>query len=68
MSKIKGQGPGGGYAMVGTVIIADIDVVAWAAPGTATRFVTVSLTDALEGRRDLAYRRNKAWAALGASR
>jgi biotin-dependent carboxylase-like uncharacterized protein len=59
---------GGGYAMVGTVISADMDLVARAAPGTATRFVAVSLADALEARRDLAERRNKAWAALGASR
>ena len=59
---------GGGYAMVGTVISADMDLVARAAPGTATRFVAVSLADALEARRDHAERRNKAWAALGASR
>ncbi len=59
---------GGGYAMVGTVISADMDLVARAAPGTATRFVAVSLADALEARRDLAERRNKAWAALGANR
>jgi biotin-dependent carboxylase-like uncharacterized protein len=59
---------GGGYAMVGTVISADMDLVARAAPGTATRFVAVSLADALEARRDLAERRNKAWAALGATR
>jgi biotin-dependent carboxylase-like uncharacterized protein len=56
---------GGGYAMVGTVISADMDLVARAAPGTATRFVAVSLADALAARRDLAERRNKAWAALG---
>jgi len=59
---------GGGYAMVGTVISADMDLVARAAPGTATRFVAVSMDDALEARRDLAERRNKAWAALGATR
>lgn len=59
---------GGGYAMVGTVISADMDLVARAAPGTATRFVAVSLDDALKARREFAERRNKAWAALGASR
>ncbi|GAC1598355.1 MAG: biotin-dependent carboxyltransferase family protein [Pseudarthrobacter sp.] len=59
---------GGGYAMVGTVISADMDLVARAAPGTATRFVAVSLADALDARRDYAERRNKAWAALGANR
>ena len=59
---------GGGYAMVGTVISADMDLVARAAPGTATRFAAVSLDDALAARRDLAEHRNKAWAALGANR
>lgn len=59
---------GGGYAMVGTVISADMDLVARAAPGTVTRFVAVSMDDALKARRDLAERRNKAWSALGASR
>lgn len=59
---------GGGYAMVGTVISADMDLVARAAPGTATRFVAVSLADALKARRDHAERRTKAWAAMGASR
>ncbi len=59
---------GGGYAMVGTVISADMDLVARAAPGTATRFLAVSLADALAARRDLAERLNKAWAALGANR
>jgi biotin-dependent carboxylase-like uncharacterized protein len=59
---------GGGYAMVGTVISADMDVVARAAPGTATRFVAVSMADALAARRKLTERRNKAWAALGAFR
>lgn len=54
--------------MVGTVISADMDLVARAAPGTATRFAAVSLDDALAARRDLAERRNKAWAALGANR
>jgi biotin-dependent carboxylase-like uncharacterized protein len=59
---------GGGYAMVGTVISADMDLVARAAPGTATRFVAVSLADALDARREMAGRRDKAWAALGANR
>jgi biotin-dependent carboxylase-like uncharacterized protein len=59
---------GGGYAMVGTVISADMDLVARAAPGTVTRFVPVSMADAQEARRDLSERRNTAWAALGASR
>jgi biotin-dependent carboxylase-like uncharacterized protein len=41
---------GGGYAMVATVISADMDVVAQCSPGTQTRFRPVSLEDALEAR------------------
>lgn len=43
---------GGGYAMVATVISADMDLVARAAPGTVTRFVPVSMDEALAARRD----------------
>lgn len=42
---------GGGYAMVGTVISADMDRLARAAPGTRTRFVAVSMDEALAARR-----------------
>jgi biotin-dependent carboxylase-like uncharacterized protein len=59
---------GGGYAMVGTVISADMDLVARAAPGTVTRFVAVSLDEALVARKELAERKNNAWAALGLTR
>jgi biotin-dependent carboxylase-like uncharacterized protein len=59
---------GGGYAMVGTVISADMDLLARAAPGTATRFVAVSQDEALVARKELAERRNNAWAALGLTR
>jgi biotin-dependent carboxylase-like uncharacterized protein len=59
---------GGGYAMVGTVISADMDLVARAAPGTATRFEAVSQEEALVARKELAERKNEAWAALGATR
>jgi biotin-dependent carboxylase-like uncharacterized protein len=59
---------GGGYAMVGTVISADMDLVARAAPGTATRFVAVSQDEALVARKELAQRTNDAWAALGVTR
>jgi biotin-dependent carboxylase-like uncharacterized protein len=59
---------GGGYAMVGTVISADMDLVARAAPGTATRFVAISMAAALQARRELAERRNKAWTALDGHR
>lgn len=59
---------GGGYAMVATVISADMDLVARAAPGTTTRFVAVSQEESLMARKELAERRNLAWAALGISR
>jgi biotin-dependent carboxylase-like uncharacterized protein len=41
---------GGGYAMVATVISADMDAVAQSAPGAKTRFVEVTLEQALEAR------------------
>lgn len=41
---------GGGYAMVATVISADMDLVARAAPGTVTRFVPVDMPTALAAR------------------
>lgn len=56
---------GGGYAMVATVISADMDLVARAAPGTATRFVAVSQDEALAARKELAERKNNARATLG---
>ncbi len=45
---------GGGYAMVATVISADMDLVARSAPGTKTRFVEVSMEEALDARREQA--------------
>ena len=57
---------GGGYAMVGTVISADMDLVARAAPGTSTRFVAVSLDEALVARKELAELKRNARAAIGA--
>jgi biotin-dependent carboxylase-like uncharacterized protein len=57
---------GGGYAMVGTVISADMDLVARAAPGTSTRFVAVSLDEALVARRERAGLKRNARAAIGA--
>lgn len=59
---------GGGYAMVGTVISADMDLVARAAPGTATHFVAISQDEALVARKELAELKTKAWEALGARR
>lgn len=55
---------GGGYAMVGTVISADMDLLARAAPATATRFVAVSLEEALVARKELAERITEARASL----
>jgi biotin-dependent carboxylase-like uncharacterized protein len=43
---------GGGYAMIATVISADLDAVAQSAPGAATRFVPVDLEAALGARRE----------------
>jgi biotin-dependent carboxylase-like uncharacterized protein len=41
---------GGGYAMIATVISADMDAVAQSAPGAKTRFVAVDLDGALAAR------------------
>ena len=41
---------GGGYAMIATVISADMDTVAQSAPGAKTRFVAVDLEAALAAR------------------
>ncbi|WP_030263563.1 biotin-dependent carboxyltransferase family protein [Streptomyces violens] len=43
---------GGGYMMVATVISGDLDVVAQSAPNTRTRFVEISLDEAMAARRD----------------
>lgn len=50
---------GGGYAMVATVISADLDAVGQSAPGTRTRFRPVSLDDALAARAEAAERRSR---------
>lgn len=55
---------GGGYAMVATVISADMDLVARAVPGTVTRFVPVSMDQALAARRDRAARLRDAIGSL----
>jgi allophanate hydrolase subunit 2 len=41
---------GGGYAMIATVISADLDAVGQSAPGAKTRFVEVDLDGALAAR------------------
>jgi biotin-dependent carboxylase-like uncharacterized protein len=43
---------GGGYAMIATVISADMDTVAQSAPGSTTRFVPVDLEAALAARHE----------------
>jgi biotin-dependent carboxylase-like uncharacterized protein len=55
---------GGGYAMVATVISADMDAVAQSAPGAKTRFVAVSLDDALAARAERRRRLEKVREAL----
>jgi len=57
---------GGGYAMVGTVISVDMDLVAQSAPSTATRLRSVSLEDALAARRETRSGFAKLSAVLGA--
>ena len=52
---------GGGYAQVGTVISADMDVVARSAPGTKTRFVSVNMDEALAARKAYQDQFNKIW-------
>src|SRR5439155_16839296 len=47
---------GGGYAMVATVISADLDLVGQSSPGTKTRFRPVTLDQALEARHNAANR------------
>lgn len=53
---------GGGYAMVGTVISADMDLLARAAPGTVTRFRAVTLEEAQDARRQRTQRLEQLWA------
>jgi biotin-dependent carboxylase-like uncharacterized protein len=43
---------GGGYAMIATVISADMDTVGQSAPGARTRFVAIDLEAALAARRE----------------
>jgi urea carboxylase len=52
---------GGGYAMVATVISSDMDLVARCAPGTKTRFVAVSMDEALRARAVSAARYARIW-------
>lgn len=56
---------GGGYAMIATVISADMDTVAQSAPGSKTRFVPVELEGALAARAERSRRLQELEAALG---
>ncbi|GIH25251.1 allophanate hydrolase [Acrocarpospora phusangensis] len=58
---------GGGYAMVATVISADLNRVAQCSPGTRTRFVPVTLDEALRARADDQARAAKLREALEAT-
>ena len=59
---------GGGYAMVGTVISADMDLVGQIQPHQKVRFVQVSLEQALEARKAYAGRLEALRQALGDAR
>jgi biotin-dependent carboxylase-like uncharacterized protein len=52
---------GGGYAMVATVISADMDLLARSAPGTTTIFQPVTMEQALAARQEMNARRAKVW-------
>lgn len=55
---------GGGYAMVATVISADMDLLARSAPGTITRFRPVTMDEALAARKEQAALRAALWGAI----
>ncbi|WP_434620156.1 biotin-dependent carboxyltransferase family protein [Arthrobacter sp. A5] len=55
---------GGGYAMVATVISADMDLLARSAPGTKTRFRVVTIEDALAARADYRAACSKLWGSI----
>jgi len=51
----------GGYAMVATVISADMDLVARSSPGTKTRFVAVTMDEALAARAERSAKLARVW-------
>lgn len=55
---------GGGYFMIGTVIAADMDLIGQMQPHTETRFVEVSMDQALQARHDRLAALDKVRAAL----
>lgn len=52
---------GGGYAQAGTVISADMDLLARLSPGAKVRFVPVSMDEALDARAERASRIVEVW-------
>jgi biotin-dependent carboxylase-like uncharacterized protein len=56
---------GGGYAMIATVISADMDAIAQSAPGSTTSFVAVDLEAALAARRERSDRVSRLHGVLG---
>ena len=54
---------GGGYMMIGTVVSADMDLIGQLQPHTPTRFVKVTMEQALQARAD----RRKTLDAIAAS-
>ena len=58
---------GGGYAMVATVISADMDAVGQSPPGTRTRFVAVTLEQALQARAQRRHQLDQLRAAVRAT-
>ena len=56
---------GGGYAIIATVISADMDTVAQCPPRSKTRFVEVDLEGALKARRERSERLEKLESELG---
>jgi allophanate hydrolase subunit 2 len=55
---------GGGYAMIGTVISADMDIVAQLQPNNKAKFVAVDMAEALAARAAYRSRLNRMRAAL----
>ena len=55
---------GGGYATVGTIITADMDLLARSAPGTLTRFQEVTMEQALAARQEASIKLQAAVASL----
>jgi biotin-dependent carboxylase-like uncharacterized protein len=57
---------GGGYAMIGTVISADMDAIAQMQPNNTARFVRVEMNEALKARAEYEARLERLRAALAA--